>query len=91
MVKRPSRASNVRVFFGLSIRAQTSVIIVADWIAGQLTGSRRSRRCYTSILVLRSVRMICDEYKHSCIVLWRINFLKMDAVEGCLGLGPKFG
>lgn len=46
MVKRPSRVSNVRVFLGVSMSEQTRVRRVADWIAGQLTGSRRSRRCY---------------------------------------------
>jgi len=45
IVRRPSRVSNVRVFCGVSIRAHTRVMIVADWIAGQFTGSRRSKRC----------------------------------------------
>ena len=50
MVKRPSRVSNVRVFLGVSMSEQTSVRRVADWIAGQLTGSRRSRRCCAKLV-----------------------------------------
>jgi hypothetical protein len=41
----------VRVFCGVSIRQHTRVMIVEDWIFGQLTGSRRSRRCYEIKLV----------------------------------------
>jgi len=43
-VSRPSRASKVRVLVGASMRATTRVRSVADWMAGQLKGSRRSRR-----------------------------------------------
>lgn len=44
-VRRPSSVSNVRVLLGQSRRATTRVKRVADWIAGALIGSRRSRRC----------------------------------------------
>lgn len=43
-VKRPSSCSKVRVFWGVSRRATTRTWRVADWIAGQFIGSRRSRR-----------------------------------------------
>jgi hypothetical protein len=43
-VSRPSRFSKVRVLIGVSMRATTRVRRVADWMAGQLMGSRRSRR-----------------------------------------------
>lgn len=46
MVRRPSRVSKVRVFAGAERRAQTRVRSVEDWMAGQLEGSRRSRRSY---------------------------------------------
>lgn len=53
MVSRPSRASKVRVLRGVSIRAVTRVTTVEDWIAGQKSGSRRSRRsCGVGGLVL---------------------------------------
>jgi len=44
MVRRPSRVSKVRVLEGLEMRAATRVRSVEHWIAGQLEGSRRSRR-----------------------------------------------
>jgi hypothetical protein len=50
-VRRPSRLSKVRVLIGVSIRAVTSVRRVADWIAGQLKGSRRSRRSYMGLVL----------------------------------------
>ena len=40
---RPSRLSKVRVFCGVSMSAVTSVSRVADWMAGQKSGSMRSR------------------------------------------------
>jgi hypothetical protein len=43
-VSRPSRASKALVLSGVSMRATTRVSRVADWMAGQLYGSRRSRR-----------------------------------------------
>ena len=43
-VSRPSRFSKVRVLRGVSRRATTRTSRVAAWMAGQLTGSRRSRR-----------------------------------------------
>ena len=45
-VRRPSRVSKVRVLRGRSRRATTRVRRVADWMAGQLEGSRRSRRSW---------------------------------------------
>lgn len=48
-VRRPSRASKVRVLAGLSRRAVTRVRRVEDWMAGQLAGSRRSRRRFMYI------------------------------------------
>lgn len=44
-VRRPSRVSNVRVLEGQSRRATTRVRRVADWMAGALMGSNRSKRC----------------------------------------------
>jgi hypothetical protein len=44
--RRPSRFSKVRVFWGVSMSAVTSVRRVADWMAGQKSGSIRSRRSY---------------------------------------------
>jgi hypothetical protein len=48
-VRRPSRDSKVRVLRGWEIRAVTRVRRVADWMAGQLTGSRRSRRSWKGL------------------------------------------
>lgn len=43
-VKRPSRDSKVRVLRGWERSVVTRVRRVADWMAGQEEGSRRSRR-----------------------------------------------
>jgi len=45
-VNRPSSSSKARVLAGVSISAQTRVRIVEEWIAGQFSGSRRSRSAY---------------------------------------------
>ncbi len=45
-VSKPSRVSKVRVLRGLSRRVTTRVRRVEDWMAGQLEGSRRSRRSW---------------------------------------------
>jgi hypothetical protein len=45
-VSRPSRFSKVRVLRGVSRRATTRTRRVAAWMAGQFTGSRRSRRSW---------------------------------------------
>lgn len=51
MVSRPSRVSKVRVLEGWERRVVTRVRRVVDWMAGQLEGSRRSRRSCCGVRV----------------------------------------
>ena len=95
MVRRPSSASNVRVFCGVSISAHTRVMIVADWMAGQFTGSRRSRRSYFRDIISKDPIEICvsyeREHKHSCSFPLRTNSDSEDAASLSPESNPKSG
>lgn len=87
-VNRPSRSSNVRVFRGVSMRAVTRVRRVADWIAGQLTGSRRSKRSFEVVNILiynQSKQQALYKYLRSCSAPLQSVPCSEDVVTVCLG------
>lgn len=58
-VRRPSSCSKVRVLRGVSRRATTRTRRVADWMAGQFIGSRRSRRSCGGGRIVSFLILVC--------------------------------
>lgn len=75
---KPSIVSNVRAFWGWSSNDVTRAMMVDDWIAGQLDGSRRSRKSWRGLVSVRDKEKRPEQDLHSCISLVRIELVKED-------------